>query len=218
MFLINGIAIFGPNGAGKSSLAHALAQKLPYAELDVEDYYFPEQRISRQRALERKPMPGSEPMQGEILTPAEEPMQEGEPAPGLRPGALPFSMPRTKEEVQRGILRALAENPRFILSGVTMNWCEEILAKIEIAFWVCAPLEVRLQRIGDREERRFGARVLPGGDMYEQQKAFCEMVQGRNPKAAEQTALMLRCPVYPLDGTLPVGENVARIMAYLGQP
>ena len=203
--MINGIAIFGPNGAGKSSITHALAKKLAYAELDVEDLYFPEQRASRQRALEGKfePERGSEPERG------------GEPMP--HSGALPFSRPRTKEEVQSGLLRELAANPRFILSGVTMNWPEEILAKIEIAFWVQAPLELRLRRIGAREEKRFGARVLPGGDMYEQQKAFRDMVAGRDPKAIEQTAARLHCPVYPLDGTLPVEENVARILTRLEQ-
>lgn len=189
--MTGGIAIFGPNGAGKSSIAHALAKKLACAELDVEDLYFPEQRASRQKAL------------------------EGESDPMVYSGVLPFSRPRTKEEVQSGIRRALAENPRFILSGVTMSWPEEILARIGIAFWVQAPLGLRLQRIGEREEKRFGARVLPGGDMYEQQKAFREMVAGRDAKAIEQMAARLHCPVYPLDGTLPVEENIARILGKL---
>ena len=47
-----GIAIFGLNGAGKSTLAHALAKKLNFYEIDVEDYYFPEQMQSRKNALE----------------------------------------------------------------------------------------------------------------------------------------------------------------------
>lgn len=209
--MINGIAIFGPNGAGKSSITHALAKKLAYAELDVEDLYFPEQRASRRNALE-----GGGDSEGRFDS-------EGKPGPERRSdpmehsGALPFSRPHTKEEVQSGLLRELAANPRFILSGVTMNWPEEILAQIGIAFWVQAPLELRLRRIGEREEKRFGARVLPGGDMYEQQKAFREMVAGRDPKTIEQTAARLHCPVYPLDGTLPVEENVARILAHLGQ-
>ena len=190
--MINGIAIFGPNGAGKSSITHALAKKLAYAELDVEDLYFPEQRASRQKAL------------------------EGASDPMAHSGALPFSRPRTKEEVQSGLLQELTANPRFILSGVTMNWSEEILAKIGIAFWVQAPLELRLRRIGEREEKRFGARVLPGGDMYEQQKAFREMVAGRDSKAIEQTVARLHCPVHSLDGTLPVEENIARILNHLG--
>ena len=45
--IIRGIAIFGLNGAGKSTLGHALAKESGYFEMDMEDYYFPEQRESR---------------------------------------------------------------------------------------------------------------------------------------------------------------------------
>ena len=46
------IAIVGLNGSGKSTLGHALAKTLNYYEIDVEDYYFPEQQESRKAALE----------------------------------------------------------------------------------------------------------------------------------------------------------------------
>ena len=51
--MAEGIAIFGLNGGGKSTLAHALAQRMGYYEMDVEDYYFPEQKMSRMSALEK---------------------------------------------------------------------------------------------------------------------------------------------------------------------
>jgi len=47
-----GIAIVGLNGSGKSTLGHALAKELSYYEIDVEDYYFPEQKESRRAALD----------------------------------------------------------------------------------------------------------------------------------------------------------------------
>lgn len=36
----NGILIFGLNGCGKTSLAGALAERLSYLHMDIEDYYF----------------------------------------------------------------------------------------------------------------------------------------------------------------------------------
>ena len=42
--MIQGIAIFGLNGGGKSTLAHALAKQLDCFEMDVVDYYFPDQK------------------------------------------------------------------------------------------------------------------------------------------------------------------------------
>lgn len=183
-----GIAIFGLNGAGKSTLTHALAKKLGYYEMDVEDYYFPEQRESRKNALEN------------IATNATDFSDE-----------LPYSNSRSKIEVQAALLNDVKIHPNFILAGVNMNWCEEILSRIECAFWVKAPLEKRLQRIQHREEKRFGARALPGGDMYEQQKEFRKVVAGREEKSLEECVQKLPCQVVVLDGTLPVECNIKKI-------
>ena len=183
-----GIAIFGLNGAGKSTLAHALAKELGYYEMDVEDYYFPEQRESRRKALE----------------------QSGLCDKGTA-GVLPYSNSRSKAQVQEALFKDIKEHPDFILAGVNMNWCEEILAGIEFAFWVKVPLEKRLERIKYREERRFGERALPGGDMYEQQEEFRRVVAGREEASLEECVKKLTCEVHILDGTLPVDYNIMKI-------
>lgn len=190
--MIRGIAIFGANGGGKSTLTHALAKQTGYFEMDVEDYYFPEQQKSRKSVLENDTVVDTEYL-----------------------GELPYSKPRTKNEVQEAILQDVKTHPKFILAGVTMNWCDEIMDCIDIAFWVQTPLEKRLARIQAREEKRFGARVLEGGDMFEQQKSFREVVQNRDPKVVEECAVKFKCPVVVLDGTLPVQENVEKILVRL---
>lgn len=187
--MIQGIAVFGLNGGGKSTLTHALAKQIGYFEMDVEDYYFPQQRESRKWALEDRSVIEND--------------QSDE---------LPFSNPRTKSEVQTAILENIKIHPRFIISGVTMNWCDEILSSIDIAFWVQTPLEERLKRIQAREEKRFGARVLDGGDMYEQQMEFREMVKNRNLNEVEECTTKLGCPVIVIDGTLSVIHNLENII------
>lgn len=188
--MIRGIAIFGLNGGGKSTLAHALAKHTDYFEMDVEDYYFPEQRESRKWALENSSVISAKYV-----------------------GELPFSNPRTKGEVQDAILKDINKHPKFILAGVTMNWCEEILSRIDIAFWIQTPLEERLKRIQSREEQRFGERVLTGGDMYTQQMEFRNVVKNRDPKLMEACAEKLPCPIIVLDGTLPVKHNLDVILS-----
>ena len=183
-----GIAIFGLNGAGKSTLTHTLAKELNYYEMDVEDYYFPEQKESRRNALENAEM-------GDTGSPEE----------------LPYSNSRSKAEVQTALLEDVKTHPNFILAGVNMNWCEEILSRIDIAFWVKAPLEKRLERIRYREEKRFGERAFPGGDMYEQQKEFRKVVASREEKSLEECVQKLSCPVVVLDGTLSVEFNIKKI-------
>ena len=192
--MLQRIAFLGLNGAGKSTLAHALARETGYFEMDVEDYYFPEQRQSRRQALENS---------GVIL------MEHTD--------VLPFSNPRTKQEVQAAIIEDIKAHPQFILSGVTMNWSNEILSRIEIAFWVQAPLEERLRRIQAREEKRFGARVLAGGDMFTQQAEFRKMAANRDIQSVAESAEKLGCPVVVLDGRLPVAENLEKVKECLSR-
>ena len=189
---MNGIAILGLNGGGKSTLAHVLAKKIGYFEMDVEDYYFPEQSTSRKWSLDNHSI-----IETEYL------------------GELPFSNPRNTNEVQSAILKDIEENSQFILAGVTMNWNEEILSKIDIAFVVQTPVEERLRRLQMREEKRFGMRVLVGGDMYEQQKKFREVVKEKDLKAVEEGVNRLKCPVVVLDGMKTVEDNLEKIMSKL---
>ncbi len=96
--MIRGIAIMGLNGCGKSTIAHALGKKLDFYEIDVEDYYFPEQKYSRQAILEH---------QYDV-----ECKYKGE---------LPYSAPCSKHEVQEMVRKDIEAHPQFIISGVTMN-------------------------------------------------------------------------------------------------
>lgn len=190
--MIRGIAVMGLNGGGKSTLAHALAKQTGYYEMDVEDYYFPEQRPSRKWALENNSVINTDYL-----------------------GELPFSNPRTKYEVQTAITEDIKAHPQFILSGVAMDWSDEILSRIHIAFWIQTPLEERLRRIQSREEKRFGMRVSAGGDMFTQQMEFRRMVEKRDSKSVEESAKKLNCPIIVIDGTLSVTENLEKIMGHL---
>ena len=191
-FPAHGIAILGMNGAGKSTLAHALSKATGFCELDVEDFYFPEQRVSRLHALEHDSL---------IETP--------------HLGDLPFSEPRSKAEVERMLLESIPQDNGFILAGVTLNFGPALLSRIDLAVELSTPLETRLKRIEDREVRRFGNRVRPGGDMYAQQADFRKMVESRDPDAASRSAAQLSCTVLQMDGTKPVEQNIAILLAHL---
>ena len=187
--MLNGIAIMGLNGSGKSTLAHALAKKISYFEIDVEDYYFPEQKPSRVDALENR-----------YTTPC------------AHLGEVPFSVARSKKQVETSIYRDIIKNPQFVISGVTMNWSAGILSFINIAFILDAPVEERVRRVRDREARRFGDRVCIGGDMYEQQEAFREIIANRDIQSVIDSAERLNCRMVELDGTRPVEENIETIL------
>ncbi len=187
-----GIAIVGLNGSGKSTLGHALAKELSYYEIDVEDYYFPEQKESRRAALD-----------GEY----------GDSLDYL--GDMPYSVSRTNEEVEEGIAKDIAAHPRYILTGVTINWSEEILSTIKKVFWLKTGTDERVRRVKDREEKRWGDRVAEGGDMYEQQKSFRDLIAGFTDEKVKDSIGKINCGVIELDGTLPVHRNVEIIKKWI---
>ena len=181
-----GIAIIGLNGCGKSTLTHALARATGYYAMDVEDYYFPEQKKARIAALENCSMKKTD--------------------------ATPFSHPQTREAVEAAILKDMELHSRFILCSVKADWNAEILARVDLFFLVQLSQEDRLRRVQRREEMRFGKRVLPGGDLFAQQEAFREMVKKRDPQIVEKSVAKLLCPVILLNGALPVEENVKNMV------
>ena len=185
-----GIAIVGLNGSGKSTLGHLLAKKTGYYEMDVEDYYFPEQRGSRRNAL------------------------EGISDDSL-PGTVPFSAPRDKEQVGKAILEDIRLHPEFILCGVSLNWGDDILSSIRAVFRLMTPSDLRVDRIKHREEARWGERVAEGGDMYESQLVFRKMAAGLSEAKVSDSLAKLSCDVTELDGTLPPEENARIIIDYL---
>jgi shikimate kinase len=187
-----GIAIVGLNGSGKSTLGHALAKELNYYEIDVEDYYFPEQKESRRAALDG--------VYGGNLDYL---------------GNMPYSVSRTKEEVEEGIAKDIAAHPRYILTGVTINWSEEILSTIKKVFWLKTGTDERVRRVKDREEKRWGDRVAEGGDMYEQQKSFRELIAGLTNEKVKDSVSKISCEVIELDGTLSIQRNVEIIKKWI---
>ena len=190
--MIHGIAIMGLNGCGKSTLTHILSKKIGFYEMDVEDYYFPEQKHSRKAVLEK---------QYDALCEYK--------------GELPYSMPRSSEEVQKMIRDDIDMHPQFVICGVTMNWKEEILSKIDVVFIIEVPAEERVQRVKHREELRFGSCVMPGGDMYEQQKEFRDIIRNKKHGSVEASADRIKCRKVRLDGTKSIEENIDVIIKTL---
>ena len=71
--------------------------------------------------------------------------------------------------------------------------------------------EIRMERVKNRSFETFGDRMLPGGDLYEQEKRFFHMAQSRT-----EWAQSLGCPVIRVDGTKEVRENVNDIIRKIG--
>ncbi|MBQ9151240.1 MAG: AAA family ATPase [Clostridia bacterium] len=124
-----------------------------------------------------------------------------------------FAAPRSRAEVERMLGELTEAHPNFVFTAVRGDYGEAVVSRYALAVVVEAPREVRLERVYDRSYARFGARMEPGGDLYEREKTFLDMVSARSETYVTEWAKTLRCPVLFVDGTRPVAENMAYIQA-----
>ena len=126
-----------------------------------------------------------------------------------------YETTRTRDEVNRLLHADLRKYPDCILATVKGNVGEENIRLFTGAVWLRVPKEIRMQRIYSRSYGKFGDRLLPGGDLYEKEKQFFDMAEGRTEAEVENWLYTLTVPVIQADGTLPIPENVERLRRML---
>ena len=83
------------------------------------------------------------------------------------------------------------------------------------AIHIVVPREIRLQRIRERSLRKFGDRALPGGDLHQQEEDFFRLIAARTDDHVRKWLDASGLPVTEIDGTLPVDENVRKLLPML---
>lgn len=169
-----GILVCGLNGSGKSTLGKALAERLDFHFIDIEDLYFPK----------------------------------------TDPNYL-YAAPRSKAEVQKLLLTEMQTHENFVFSAVKGDYGEDILSFLRYIVRIEVPKDIRLKRVENRSFQKFGSRMLSGGDLYEREKAFFNMVSARSEQDVENWLDTLRCPMMRIDGTKAVEENIPYIMNWI---
>jgi thymidylate kinase len=166
-----GILICGLNGAGKSTLGKALAKKLNYIFIDVEDLYFPKTDHN-----------------------------------------YIYASPRTREEVEKLLICEIKAIGNFVFASVKGDYGETIYPFFQYIVLIDVPKDIRLQRVNNRSYQKFGNRMLPDGDLYEQEKRFFDFVESRSENTVEEWVKTINCPIIRVDGTKPIEENISYII------
>ena len=121
----------------------------------------------------------------------------------------PYASPRSRAEAEELLFQTLQKQGSFVVAAVKGNFGERILPFYRYAVLLHAPKEIRLQRVRERSFQKFGARMLPGGDLYREEEEFFRMADSRPEEEAEACVRTLSCPVLRADGTKPPEENAA---------
>ncbi|MDY3025411.1 MAG: AAA family ATPase [Candidatus Faecivicinus sp.] len=129
--------------------------------------------------------------------------------------SYPFANPRSREEAIRILEERIARNNRFIFAAVKGDYGDKLIAALDYAVLIEAPKAIRMQRVRQRSYQKFGDRILAGGDLFERENAWFSLVDSRPEDYAAKGLEKMSCPVLRADGTLPIEENVERILCFL---
>lgn len=132
----------------------------------------------------------------------------------------PFTEKRPPQD-RVDLMRQELGDDDWVLTGSSDGWGNALIALADLIVFIETPTPVRLERLTQRESGRFGARIAPGGDMYDIHIAFREWASGYDIPGfngrnrirheawlAAQTATVLR-----LDGTQPTEALAEQVNA-----
>lgn len=124
---------------------------------------------------------------------------------------IPYTKPRSRKEYLELMLTDIKKYHSFVISTVMGDLGDIIPKYYQLAVYLSAPFELRMERVKQRSYEQYGQRVLQGGDMYEQELKFFDFVSSRSLSKIERWAKTLTCPVIRIDGTEDWRTNAANI-------
>ena len=125
-----------------------------------------------------------------------------------------YASPRTRKEVEVLLESAVNAHEDFVFASVLGDY-DSIGPYFRYVVLISLPKDIRMERIKNRSFQKFGDRMLPGGDLYEQEQKFFDLARSRAENSVEEWAASLSCPVIRVDGTKSAAENIKYIIAQI---
>ena len=102
-----------------------------------------------------------------------------------------------------------------MFAAVKGNYGDKLPAFLDHVILIEVPKEIRSRRVRERSYQKFGDRVLPGGDLYETEQNWYALTDSRPDDYVTRWLDTVQCPVIRIDGTLPVKENLEKLLILL---
>jgi adenylate kinase family enzyme len=137
----------------------------------------------------------------------------------------PFTTPRPQQERRALLLQKLPITESWVFSGAATKWTAPVEPYYDLVVFLQLDPVVRMNRLRQREAARYGARILPDGDMAAIHTAFITWAEAYDTAGALGRSLLTHeawladqpVPVLRLNSIAPVEDLVAAVMARLEQ-
>lgn len=126
-----------------------------------------------------------------------------------------YDAPRTEKEAEAIFSAATRKHENFVYAAVRESFPGVDLSIFQHIFLLEVPREIRLRRVKERSFHKFGGRMLPGGDLYEQENGFLNFVKARPEDMVIRWLAEHRLSAVRIDGTRPVEETADYLVSLL---
>ena len=131
----------------------------------------------------------------------------------------PYRKKRPAEERVALMQHDLDAAEHAVVSGSLVGWGDVLIPYFTLAVRVVTDQDIRIRRLRRRERENFGARILPGGDMYEKHEEFIAWAARydtadtsmRSRAEHDLWEKLLPCRRIVVDGTADLEENCERV-------
>ena len=127
-----------------------------------------------------------------------------------------FSGSRSKDEAIALLEERIKENSKFVFAAVKGDYGELLISSLDCIILVDVPKEVRSQRVRERSFKKFGERILQGGDLFDKESKWFSIVDSRPDDYTTKWLETVKCPVIRVDGTIPIEANVEYLVEAIG--
>ena len=134
-----------------------------------------------------------------------------------------YTTKRSIEERISLMRKDIEESENVVISGSLVDWGDELIPLFTIAIRLETDTDVRIERIKKREKEKFGDRIMPNGDMYQQHLDFLKWakkydtgsVKMRSKAKHDEWQKLLQCKILTLNGADDLKENFQKIKKVL---
>lgn len=139
------------------------------------------------------------------------------------PSDPPFTIRRNIEQIRELFDKEINTHQDIVISGSLVNIYDGLKKDISLFIYMNLDIETRVKRINQREFKRFGQRIMPGGDLYQKHQDFIQWVSDyeHNPetlRSRRQHLLWLegvQSPVLKITDELSIDELIKIVTSYI---